>query len=456
MASSRERLASRLGFLLLSAGCAIGLGNVWRFPWITGQYGGAWFVLIYLFFLLAVGLPSMVMEFSVGRASRHNMGRAFHILEPAGTTWHAFGWFSLVGSYLLMMFYMPVAGWMLAYCYHMGVGSLALPPEQVGAFFGNMLGDPAGMTFWAAIVLLCGFGVCWFGVRNGLERVVKIMMVGLLLIMIGLTLRAVTLDGASEGLAFYLAPDWSRIEKAGILNVISAAMNQAFFTLSLGIGAMMIFGSYLDNRRNLTGESMFIVGLDTFVALTSGLIIFPACFAFGVQPDSGPGLVFITLPNIFNQMPMGTLWGSLFFVFMSCAALSTVIAVVENIISYSMDVWGWSRKKSIAVHGVLLALLMMPCILGFNVWSAVAPFGKGSVIMDLEDFLISNNMLPLGSLIVLLFCTSRRGWGWSNFLTEADKGEGPKFPRAVRAYLTWVLPLMVLFLFVQGYIGKFF
>ncbi len=456
MASSRERLASRLGFLLLSAGCAIGLGNVWRFPWITGQYGGAWFVLIYLFFLLAVGLPIMVMEFSVGRASRHNMGRAFRVLEPAGTQWHAFGWFSLVGSYLLMMFYMPVAGWMLAYCYYMGAGKLALPPEQVGAFFGNMLGDPAGMTFWAAIVLLCGFGVCWFGVRNGLERVVKIMMVGLLLIMIGLALRAVTLDGASEGLAFYLAPDWSRIEKAGILNVISAAMNQAFFTLSLGIGAMMVFGSYLDNRRNLTGESVFIVGLDTFVALTSGLIIFPACFAFGVQPDSGPGLVFITLPNIFNKMALGSLWGSLFFVFMSCAALSTVIAVVENIISYSMDVWGWSRKKSIAVHGVLLAVLMMPCILGFNVWSDIAPFGKGSVIMDLEDFVISNNMLPLGSLVILLFCTNRYGWGWEKFLEEADKGDGPKFPRATRAYLTWVLPLVVILLFVQGYVDKFF
>lgn len=355
-----------------------------------------------------------------------------------------------------MMFYMPVAGWMLAYCYYMGTGRLALPPEQVGDFFGGMLGDPAGMTFWAALVLLCGFGVCWFGVRNGLERVVKIMMVGLLLIMLGLAVRAVTLEGAGEGLTFYLAPDWSRVEKAGILNVVSAAMNQAFFTLSLGIGAMMIFGSYLDNRRNLTGESMFIVGLDTFVALTSGLIIFPACFAFGVQPDSGPGLVFITLPNIFNQMSMGALWGSLFFVFMSCAALTTVIAVVENIVSYSMDVWGWGRKKAIAVHCVLLALLMMPCILGFNVWSAVAPFGEGSVIMDLEDFIISNNMLPLGSLVVLLFCTSRRGWGWNNFLTEADKGDGPKFPRAVRAYLTWVLPLAVLFLFVQGYIDKFF
>ena len=456
MASTRERLASRLGFLLLSAGCAIGLGNVWRFPWITGQYGGAWFVLIYLFFLLAVGLPIMIMEFSVGRASRHNRGRAFHVLEPAGTKWHVFGWFSLAGSYLLMMFYIPVAGWMLYYCQATIRGELALPPEQVGAFFGGMLGDPAGMTFWAALVLLCGFGVCWFGVRNGLERVVKIMMVGLLLIMLGLAVRAVTLEGAGEGLTFYLAPDWSRVEKAGILNVVSAAMNQAFFTLSLGIGAMMIFGSYLDNRRNLTGESMFIVGLDTFVALTSGLIIFPACFAFGVQPDSGPGLVFITLPNIFNQMSMGALWGSLFFVFMSCAALTTVIAVVENIVSYSMDVWGWGRKKAIAVHCVLLALLMMPCILGFNVWSAVAPFGEGSVIMDLEDFIISNNMLPLGSLVVLLFCTSRRGWGWNNFLTEADKGDGPKFPRAVRAYLTWVLPLAVLFLFVQGYIDKFF
>lgn len=457
MSLQRERLASRLGFLLLSAGCAIGLGNVWRFPYITGQYGGALFVLVYLFFLLVMGLPILTMEFAAGRASRRNMGDALRQLEPKGTRWHCIGWFPLVGGYFLMMFYIPVAGWMLSYCWYMGAGELSgLAPQAVEAFFDGMLQDPGGMTAWSLTVLVMGFGVCWFGVRRGLEPVVKYMMLGLLVIMLGLALRAVTLDGAAEGIAFYLAPDFERMKAAGILNVVSAAMNQAFFTLSIGMGGMMIFGSYLDDRRSLTGESMLIVGLDTFVALTAGLIIFPACFAFGVKPDSGPGLVFITLPNIFNQMSLGSLWGSLFFVFMSCAALTTVIAVVENIVSYSMDVWGWGRKKSIAVHFVLLALLMMPCILGFNKWSGFTPFGPGSGIMDLEDFIISNNMLPLGSLIILLFCTSRYGWGWKNFLIEADKGEGPKFPRVVRAYLTWVLPFVVLILFIQGYIDKFF
>ncbi|MDO5537685.1 MAG: sodium-dependent transporter [Desulfovibrionaceae bacterium] len=453
---ARERLASRLGFLLLSAGCAIGLGNVWRFPWITGQYGGAWFVLIYLGFLVAVGLPILVMEFSLGRASRRNMGRSFHMLEPAGTKWHRIGWFSLVGSYLLMMLYIPVAGWMLAYCWYMASGQLNLPPAEVGAFFGSMLADPVSMTVWAAVVLAVSLVVCWFGVRHGLERVTKVMMSGLLLIMVVLAVRALTLDGASEGLAFYLAPDLERLKQAGILNAVTAAMNQSFFTLGLGIGSMLIFGSYLDNRRSLTGESVWIVTLDTFVALTSGLIIFPACFAYGVQPDSGPGLILITLPNIFNQMPMGTLWGCLFFVFMSCAALTTVIAVVENIVSYSMDVHGWDRRKSIRVHGLGLAILMMPCILGFNVWKDFTPFGPGSCVLDLEDFLLSYNMLPVGVTVIILFCTTRYGWGWNNFLNETDKGVGPNFPRWPRVYLTYVLPVIILCLFVQGYVQKFF
>ncbi len=452
----RERLASRLGFLLLSAGCAIGLGNVWRFPWITGQYGGAWFVLIYLFFLVIFGLPVMIMEFAIGRASRRNMGHSFHVLTPEKKGWHKLGILSIVGSYMLMVMYIPVAGWMLAYCWYMGSGKLNLPPDQVGAFFGSMLGDPLGMTFWSAVTLVIGLAVCWFGVRGGLEKVSKVIMSGLLLIMIALAIRSLTLEGSGEGLAFYLAPDLERLKSAGILNAVSAAMNQAFFTLSLGIGAMLIFGSYLNNNRNLTGESIYIVGLDTFVALTSGLIIFPACFAYGVQPDSGPSLIFITLPNIFNQMPLGTVWGALFFVFMSCAAVTTVIAVIENIVSYSMDVHGWQRKSAIVIHGVLLAVLMMPCILGFNVWSFITPLGAGSTIMDLEDFIISTNILPLGSLFMLIYCTSRYGWGWDKFVAEADKGDGPKFPRWARFYLTWILPVLILVLYINGYIEKFF
>ncbi len=451
---ARELLASRMGFLLLSAGCAIGLGNVWRFPWMTGQYGGAWFVLIYLAFLLIMGIPILIMELAIGRASRSNMGRSFHNLEPEGTKWHACGWFSLVGSYLLMMLYIPVAGWMLAYCWYMGSGQLALPPDQIGAFFGTMLGDPGSMAFWGLVVVASCFTICWFGVRNGLERVSKVMMSCLLLIMVVLACRALMLEGAGDGFSFYLAPDWEKLKEAGIMNVVVAAMNQSFFTLGLGIGSMLIFGSYMDDKRSLTGEAFCIVGLDTFVALTSGLIIFPACFAFGVQPDSGPGLILITLPNVFNQMPMGQFWGCLFFVFMSFAALTTVIAVVENIISYSIDVHGWSRRGAIIVHGLLMAVLIMPCILGFNLWSDFQPLGKGTSVLDLEDFILSYNMLPIGVTIIVLFCTTRYGWGWDNFLAEVNKGTGIKFPRWPRLYLTFVLPILVMILFVQYYMGK--
>lgn len=455
MQASRERLATRLGFLLLSAGCAIGLGNVWRFPYIAGQYGGAVFVGVYLLCLFGLGLPLLIMEFAVGRASRRNMGRALRELEPRGTWWHKFGWFSLVGSYLLMMFYIPVAGWMLGYCFYTGRGDLALPPEGVGAFFGNMLGSPAAMLGWTLPVIVIGFGVCAMGVRRGLERVVKLLMAGLLIIMVGLALRAVTLPGAGEGIAFYLAPDWGRAVDAGLWGMLNAAMGQAFFTLGLGVGSMLIFGSYLDNKHSLTGESAFIVGLDTFVALTAGLIIFPACFAFGVQPDSGPGLVFVTLPNIFNAMAGGRVWGCLFFVFMSCAALTTVITVIENIVSYSMDVWGWSRGKSVLVNGVTLTMLTLPCMLGFNVLSWFQPLGEGSTVLDLEDFLISSNMLPAGAILFVLFCTTRYGWGWKNFTAEADKGAGPRFPRILRGYLTYIVPVIVFVIFIQGYVQKF-
>ena len=453
--AQREMLGSRLGFLLLSAGCAIGLGNVWRFPYITGAYGGAIFVGIYLLCLVAV-MPTMIMEFAVGRAARRNMGLAFRLLEPQGSQWHHFGWFALVGSYLLMMFYTTVTGWMLAYCWYMASGELSgLSPEAVGAFFGATLGKPDVQIIGMTLVVLIGCGVCALGVQKGVERVVKLMMLGLLLILVALVLRSVTLPGAGGGIAFYLAPDASKIEQTGLFAVINAAMNQAFFTLSVGIGAMCIFGSYQPKDRSLTGEAVWIVGLDTFVALMAGLIIFPACFAFGVKPDAGPGLVFVTLPNIFNSMEGGRIWGALFFVFMSFAALSTVIAVFENIISYTADVWGIPRRRGTVLHMIGLWVLSLPCALGFNLLADFQPLGPGSSVLDLEDFLISNNILPLGGLIFLLFCTMRRAWGWDNFIEEVDMGEGLKFPRWLRGYLTYVLPILIFFVLTMGYVDKF-
>ena len=452
---NREMLGSRLGFLLLSAGCAIGIGNVWRFPYITGAYGGAIFVAFYLFFLLSV-LPIMIMEFSVGRAARLNMGLAFRELEPPGTWWHRFGWVSLAGSYLLMMFYTTVTGWMLCYAWFMAAGHLSgLAPDAVGAFFSATLARPGVQVLGMTLAVILGFSVCALGVRRGVERVVKIMMLGLLLLLVALMLRALCLPGAMEGVRFYLVPDWARFREAGILTVCNAAMNQAFFTLSVGIGAMTIFGSYQSRERSLTGEGLWIMGLDTAVALMAGLIIFPACFAFGVEPGAGAGLVFVTLPNIFNNMTGGRIWGTLFFLFMSFASLSTVIAVFENIVSYSTDVWHMKRRPATVLHGVLLWLLSLPCALGFSVLSFVQPLGRGSSILDFEDFIVSNNILPLGGLIFILFCTRKRGWGWHNFVAEADRGEGPRFPRWARFWLSWVLPGLILVLFVSGYVDKF-
>lgn len=452
----RELLSSRLGFLLISAGCAIGLGNVWRFPFITGQYGGAIFVAFYVFFLLCVGLPILVMEFSVGRAARQNMGLAFRTLEPRGTKWHLVGPFSLIGSYFLMMFYAPVAGWMLAYFYYTASGAMTgLNPEQIGAVFGGLLASPTSMFMWTVLTLAIGFGVCAMGVRGGVERVVKYMMLGLFFILIALAYNSLSLPGAEAGLAFYLAPNWDNVMKTGFWPMLNAAMGQAFFTLSIGIGSMTIFGSYLNRDRTLTGEAGMIMGLDTVVALLSGLIIFPACSAFGVSADAGPSLIFITLPNVFNNMSAGQLWGALFFIFMACAALSTVIAVLENVVSYSIDVWGWTRKKAVCVNGVVLLMLTLPCILGFNLLSNITPFGAGSTVLDLEDFIVSNNLLPLGSLVFLLFCCKKNGWGWDNFIKEADSGQGPKFPAWLRPYLTYVLPFIVLFVLLQGYLQKF-
>lgn len=448
-------LGSRLGFLLLSAGCAIGLGNVWRFPFITGAYGGAIFVLLYLVFLFSI-LPIMVMEFAVGRASRLNMGLALKKLEPVGTKWSDFGWISLVGSYLLMMFYTTVTGWMLTYCWFMLSGALQnMNPEQVGEFFNASLGSPFLQILGMAISVAIGFFVCAMGVRGGVERVVKFLMLGLLLILIVLVFRALFLPGAGAGVNFYLMPDFAKVKEYGFFSICNAAMSQAFFTLSVGVGSMCIFGSYQPKDRSLTGEAVWIAGLDTFVGIMAGLIIFPACFSFGIKPTAGPGLIFVTLPNIFNSMDGGRLWGCLFFVFLAFASLTTVITVFENIISYSVDVWKMSRRRSVILHSICMFVLSLPCALGFNVLSSITPLGAGSTILDLEDFLISNNLLPLGGILFLLFCCHRRGWGWDNFIAEVDMGEGPKFPAFLRGYLTWVLPILIFVIFVAGYVDKF-
>ncbi len=453
----RESFSSRLGFILISAGCAIGLGNVWRFPYITGQYGGAAFVLVYLLFLVILGLPIMAMEFSVGRASRKSAARSFHELEPKGTKWHIYSYFAMAGNYLLMMFYTTVCGWMIAYFVKMAQGQfVGATPEQVGNIFGTFVSSPTQMVLWMTISVVLGFGVCALGLQKGVEKITKVMMSSLLVIMIILVVRAVTLPNAAEGLKFYLKPDFGKMAEEGIFEAIMAAMGQSFFTLSIGIGSMAIFGSYINKERSLMGESVSILTLDTVVALLSGLIIFPACFSFGVNPDSGPNLVFVTLPNIFNEMVGSRIWGTLFFVFMSFAALSTVIAVFENILSFAMDLWGWSRKKAVLVNAIAIFVLSVPCALGFNLWSGFAPLGAGTNIMDIEDFIVSNNLLPLGSLVYLLFCTSRYGWGWKNFMNEVNTGDGMKFPSWIRIYVSYILPLIVLFIFVQGYISKFF
>lgn len=453
----REKFSSRIGFILISAGCAIGLGNVWRFPYITGVYGGAAFVLIYLLFLVLLGLPIMVMEFSVGRASQKSAASSFRVLEKKGTKWHIFSYFAIAGNYLLMMFYTTIGGWMLAYFVKIARGEfVGATTEQVENIFHAMTAQPLTMTFWMICVVFISFGICSLGLQKGVEKITKLMMSSLLVIMLVLVVRSVTLPGAKEGLLFYLKPDFGKMAEQGIFNTIFAAMGQAFFTLSIGIGSMAIFGSYIGKERSLTGESVSILILDTFVAIMSGLIIFPACFAFGVHPGSGPRLVFVTLPNIFNVMTGGRVWGTLFFIFMSFAAFSTIVAVFENIISFAIDLWGWSRKKAVLINIVLIILLSVPCVLGFNVLSGIQPLGAGSNIMDLEDFIVSNNLLPLGSLVYLLFCVTKVGWGWDNFLEEANTGKGAKFPKWIRGYVTYVLPIVILFVLVQGYISKFF
>lgn len=451
----REKFSSRLGFILISAGCAVGLGNVWRFPYITGQYGGAAFVLLYLVFLVLLGLPIMVMEFSVGRSSQKSAAKSFDELEPRNTKWHLIKYVCMGGNYLLMMFYTTVGGWMFNYCMKMAAGDFSgKASAEVTQGFQDMLSSPFENIFWMVAITVIGFFICSKGLQNGVEKISKYMMSCLFIVMIVLVVRSVTLPNAMEGLKFYLIPDFAKMAENGIWNAIFAAMGQAFFTLSLGIGALAIFGSYIGKDRSLLGESLNVCILDTFVAFVAGLIIFPACFAFHVDAGSGPGLVFVTLPNVFNVMPGGRLWGTLFFLFMSFAALTTIIAVFENIVAFAMDM-GWSRKKAVGVNFVAILLLSLPCALGFNVWSDIQPLGVGSTIQDLEDFIVSNNMLPLGSLLYLLFCTSRYGWGWKNFLTEANTGKGMKFPKAIRYYVSYILPLIVLYIFVQGYLDKF-
>ena len=452
----RENLASRIGFILLSAGCAIGLGNVWRFPYITGKNGGASFVLIYLLFLVILGLPIMIMEFAIGRASRQNIALSLRTLEPRGTKWHWYGPLAIIGNYLLMMFYTTIAGWLLYYFYTTIIGDMSgLTSQEVSAVFSDLTAAPVLQIFWMVVtVSLCMFIVAQ-GLQSGVEKITKIMMICLLAIIVVLAVRSCLLPGAGEGLLFYIKPDFSKMMDIGFGTVVYEALGQSFFTLSIGIGAMSIFGSYIDRKHALAGESIRIICLDTFVALTSGLIIFPACSSFGIEAGQGPSLIFVTLPNIFAQMTAGSLWGGLFFLFMSFAALTTVIAVFENIVSYWMDCRGWTRKKACTVNFFLIILLSLPCIFGYNVLSGFQPFGEGSAVLDLEDFLVSNLLLPFGSLLFLLFCTQRYGWGFEKFIKEANEGEGVKFPRGARWYCTIGIPIIIIVIMAKGIWDKF-
>ena len=452
----REKFSSRLGFILISAGCAIGLGNVWRFPYITGKYGGGLFVLIYLFFLIAMGLPVVIMEFSMGRASQKSIAKSYEVLEPKGTKWHIHKYFAIAGNYLLMMFYTTVAGWMLAYFFKILKGDfVGTDAEQISNAFGSLTTNRNEMILWMVIICVIGTVVCSFGLEKGVEKITKPMMLSLFFIMVILVVRAITLPGAMEGLEFYLKPDIAKIQEAGLGEVVFAAMGQAFFTLSIGIGSLSIFGSYIGKEKRLTSEAVSVLVLDTAVALMSGFIIFPACFAFGINPGEGPGLVFVTLPNVFNEMAGSRVWGTLFFLFMSFAALSTVIAVFQNIIACTSELIGWSHKKATWINGVLITVLSIPCVLGMTDWSSFTILGKS--IMDFEDFAVSNNLLPLGSVIYVLFCVTRYGWGWDNFIKEANEGEGLKFPtsKAFRFYLTFILPVVMIYITIQAYVTMF-
>ena len=452
----RENLKSRLGFILLSAGCAIGIGNVWRFPYIVGNYGGGIFVLFYLSFLALIGIPVLTIEFSIGRASQKSTAKAYQELEPRGTKWHLHSNFAIAGNYILLMFYTTVAGWMLYYFYKFAVGGfVGLDTANVKNTFNNLLASPATMTFWMLVVVVLGFGVCSLGLQKGVEKITKVMMTALLGLIIILAIHAVRLDGGIDGVQFYLLPNFEKIQEVGFFKLITTAMNQAFFTLSIGMGSMMIFGSYIDKSRTLLGESINIALLDTFVAIIAGLIIFPSCFAFNVEPDSGPSLIFITLPNVFTSMKGGRIWGSLFFLFMTFAAFSTVIALFENILTCCVEKFNITRKKAVLINIVIISVLSLPCVFGFNILSSLHPLGGESTILDFEDFLVSNLILPAGSLIYLFFCISKRGWGFDNYLKEANTGVGPKIPRWIKPYYKYVMPIIMLILLIQGIVNTF-
>lgn len=447
----REKFSSRLGFILISAGCAIGIGNVWRFPYITGYYGGGAFVMFYLLFLIIMAVPVLTMELAIGRASRKSTMLAYNELEKPGQKWHIHGYFALAGNYVLMMYYTTVAGWMLSYMVKFLSGTFeGLDTAASGQVFDKMLADPWEMGFWMLVTVVFGFVICGRGLQNGLEKVSKFMMIALLLLIVVLAVRSMTLDGASEGLAFYLKPDFARMKEVGVLNTMAAAMNQSFFTMSLGIGAMLIFGSYMGRDHALLGEAGRIAVLDTFVAVCSGLIIFPACFAFDVTPDQGPSLIFVTLPSVFNSMAGGRIWGALFFLFMAFASITTVLAVFENIVACCMEKWNMSRKKACILNCILVALLSLPCVLGYNVWSGVTIAGKN--FLDMEDFVVSNLLLPIGALVYLLFCVSRVGWGFGNYRKEANTGKGVGIPNWIRGYVTFVLPILLVLILVLGLI----
>lgn len=455
----RETFNSRLGFILVSAGCAIGLGNVWKFPYMCGAYGGAAFLLIYLFFLVVFGLPVLLCEFSVGRASRQSVARAFDVLTPGAKRWRFLKYVGVIGCHLLMMFYTMVCGWMIYYAFRMARGEFTgASPEAVAQGFAGMLSEPATMTFWMIVTCAAGYAVCFMGLRRGIERVTKWMMIALLVIMVVLAVHSVLMPGAEAGIVFYLKPDLDRLVASGVGTVVFAAMSQAFFTLSLGVGSMLIFGSYLGKDRSLLGESAWVTVLDTFVAFTAGLIVIPACFSSGVPPGAGPGLVLITLPNIFAGLPWGNAWGTLFFIFMSFAAISTVIAVFECLVAVYMECFGWTRQKSSIIGCALMIVLSMPCVLGFNLWSGFEPMGPGTGIMDLEDFILSNNLLPLGALGYVFYCTQKYGWGWNAFITEVNTGEGPKITKGVAAlkfYMTYCLPTILVAVYIKGYYDFF-
>lgn len=449
----RESFKSRLGFLLVSAGCAIGIGNVWRFPYVTGQNGGGIFVLFYLIFLVIMGLPVLTMELAVGRASRKSAVLGYKALEKKGSKWHIHGWVAILGCCMLMMYYTTVSGWMVTYFFKFLTGSFksGMTTEDTAQAFSNLLGDPKQMAFWMILTVVVGFLVCSRGLQNGLEKISKFMMTALLLLIVVLAVHSLTLSNAAEGVKFYLVPNTEAVAAVGLKNVITAAMNQAFFTLSLGVAAMEIFGSYMGKDHTLAGEGVRICALDTFVAIMAGLIIFPACFSYNVEVNAGPSLIFITLPNVFINMSGGRIWGSLFFLFMTFASFSTVIAVFENIMSFCMDMFGWSRNKAALINCIVILIASLPCVLGYNVWSNLHLIG-GRDVLDSEDFIVSNLLLPIGSLIYLLFCVTKWGWGFEKYCEEANTGDGIKISKKLRPYFQFILPILIVFILIQGLI----